>query len=68
MSISDNMIIFDITIQSTEPSIPDMSRIQLKDIIFRQMKLNKACDIYKLTVEHLRILSDNSLIRSSIVY
>ena len=26
------------------------------------MKLNKACDIYKLTVEHLRFLCDDSLI------
>ena len=38
-----------------------MTLIQLKDIIFKRLKLNKACDIFKLTVEHLRNVCDKSL-------
>ena len=38
-----------------------MSLSDLKSIIFRKLKLNKACDIFKLTTEHLRYCGDESL-------
>ena len=60
MSVADNMMIFDITANS-DIKIPAMSLSQLKEIVFKRLKLRKACDIYKLTVEHLRFLSDKSL-------
>ena len=34
--------------------IPDMTMEDLENILTKDMKLRKACDIYKLTVEHLR--------------
>ena len=34
----------------------------LKDIVFQKLKLNKACDVFMLTVEHLRNAGDNTLI------
>ena len=39
-----------------------MNLAQLKFILFKKLKLNKACDIFKLTVEHLRNAGDESLI------
>ena len=33
----------------------------LKNILFKRLKLNKACDIYKLSVEHLRYAGDETL-------
>ena len=60
MIIKDNMIIFDITADE-EIQIPLMSLKQLKDILFKKLKLNKACDVFKLTVEHLRNVGDESL-------
>ena len=60
MCVKDNFIIFDLT--STEAmNIPEMQLSDLKDIIFRRLKLNKACDVYKLTVEHLRYCGDETL-------
>ena len=38
-----------------------MTLQNLKDILFKKLKLNKACDIYKLTVEHLRYAGDETL-------
>ena len=38
-----------------------MELSDLKDILHKRLKLNKACDIYKLTVEHLRYCGDESL-------
>ena len=38
-----------------------MQLTQLKDIVFKKLKLNKACDIFKLTVEHLRNCGDKTL-------
>ena len=56
----DNMIIFKLT--SEEPlNIPHMTLQDLKHILFTRLKLNKACDIYKLTVEHLRYAGDETL-------
>ena len=34
--------------------IPEMTMNNLNEILHKDMKLNKACDIYLLTVEHLR--------------
>ena len=53
MCAEDNMIIENLIMQQSE-SIPKMTLIQLKDIIFRKLKLNKAGDIHRLTVEHLK--------------
>ena len=53
MFVKDNQIIFDIT-SSEEIKIPHMNLTQLKDIILKKLKLNKACNIFMLTVEHLR--------------
>ena len=57
MSILDNLIIFEIT-ANEDLKIPHMNLNQLKDIIFKKLKLKKACDVYKLTVEHLRYAGD----------
>ena len=54
-------MIFDISCQE-EINIPHMTLEYLKDIIFKKLKLNKACDIYKLTVEHLRYAGDETLV------
>ena len=42
-----------------------MSLKDLNRIIFTKMKLGKACDIYQLTVEHLRYCGD--LVRSHLL-
>ena len=60
MCVRDNMIIFEITSDENLP-IPHMELSDLKDIIFGRLKLNKACDVYKLTVEHLRYCGDETL-------
>ena len=60
MCVEDNMIIFDIVCKEAM-NIPHMTLQDLKNIIFRKLKLNKACDIYKLTVEHLRYAGDEAL-------
>ena len=61
MSIYDNMIIFDIA-QSENVNIPHMNLEQLKDILFKKLKVNKACDVFKLNVEHLRNAGDRTLL------
>ena len=61
MCAEDNMIIFELTGQD-QVKIPHMQLSDLKDIIFKRLKLNKACDIFKLTVEHLRYAGDQTLI------
>ena len=60
MCVEDNLIIFEIAKQEAV-IIPHMSLQILKDIIFKKLKLNKACDINKLTVEHLRYAGDETL-------
>ena len=62
MCIKDNMMIFEISKQE-EAKIPHMTLLNLKDILFKKLKLNKACDIYMLTVEHLRNVGDKSLVQ-----
>ena len=64
MFTKDNMIIFDITSEE-EVAIPQMNLSQLKDILFKKLKLNKACDVFKLTVEHLRYVGDEKFSSSS---
>ena len=61
MIINDNNIIFDITSDSNI-NIPEMTLTNLKDILFKKLKLNKVCDVFKLTVEHLRFAADESLL------
>ena len=61
MFFKDSMIIFDIT-SDEDILIPHMSIVQLKDILFKKLKLNKACDIFMLTVEHLRYAGDDVLL------
>ena len=61
MIVKDNMIIFDIT-SDEELEIPKMTLIQLKDILFKKLTLNKACDVFMLTVEQLGNAGDESLI------
>ena len=54
------MIIFDIAMNESV-NIPQMNITQLKDIVFKKLKLNKACDAFKLTVEHFRFAGETSL-------
>ena len=66
MCIEDNMVIFDFTSDQRE-KIPKMTQADLEKIVFSKLKLNKACDIYKLTVEHVRNAAQwilNSMISS----
>jgi hypothetical protein len=60
MCLEDNYIILDI-ISNENANIPHMQLSDIKDILFKRLKLNKACDIYKLTVEHLRYCGDETL-------
>ena len=60
MCYEDNQIILEL-IESEKIIIPKMRLIDLKDIIFKTLKLNKACNIFKLTVEHLRNCGDRTL-------
>ena len=65
MCVKDNMMIFDIAVQEAI-KIPHMTLQNLKDILFKKLKLHKACDVYKLTVEHLRFAGDETL--SSVLF
>ena len=56
----DLMIIHDIS-EEEALEIPPITLEALKDIIFKKLKTNKACDIYKLTTEHLRYSGDEVL-------
>ena len=49
----DNAYIFDFS-KENPVKIPPMTSSQLDHILFSKMKSGKACDIYHLTVEHLR--------------
>ena len=53
LSVLDNLYIFELN-KSTQIRIPPMSMSDLQNILHRKMKPNKSCDIYHLTVEHLR--------------
>ena len=57
----ENLYIFDFLVD--EPlKIPAMTFSQLSHILFRKMKLGKACDVYQVTVEHLRYCGDQTLL------
>ena len=60
MCQADNEIIFALS-KDDSLEIPHMTLSNLKDIIFKRLKLNKACDVYKLTVEHFRHAGDQNL-------
>ena len=53
MCIQDNQCIFDFKGEDSI-DIPNMTFKDLDDIITKEMKKDKACDIYKLTAEHLK--------------
>ena len=55
----DNLYIFDFS--ENVKNIPPMTLTQLKSILKNKMKSGKACDIYQLTVEHLRNCGDRGL-------
>ena len=57
----DNIIINDL-LSDAPHDIPEMTLDQLKDILFKKLKTGKACDAFKLTVEHLRYCSDDALV------
>ena len=56
----DDTILVDIA-NYEQPSIPEMTLENLKFILFSKLKPNKACDIYRLTIEHLRYCGDRTL-------
>ena len=49
----DNAYIFEFK-GNDEVKVPPMSLKNLDEIIFKKMKHGKACDLYQLTVEHIR--------------
>ena len=53
LCVEDNKFIFDFTTEN-DYKIPEMKIEDLDKIIDKEMKRNKACDIYKLTAEHLK--------------
>ena len=59
LCVKDNEIIFQLT--ENDVKIPKMTLANLKHILFKRLKLNKACDIFMLTVEHLRYSGDPTL-------
>ena len=62
MCVQDNHIIFEVTSQEVI-NIPHIRLNNLKDILFKKLKLGKACDVFQLTVEHLRYSGDETLIQ-----
>ena len=60
MCVEDNSIIFELS-SVENVTIPPMKIEDLKHIIFKTLKLGKACDVYMLTVEHLRHAGDRTL-------
>ena len=58
--IKDNMMIFEITPES-KVTIPQMKINDLKDILFKKLKINKVCDVYMLTVNIFAVLEMNWL-------
>ena len=53
------MVILDLADKDDIKILP-LSLEGLKNILFKKLKINKACDIYKLTVEHLRYSGDQT--------
>ena len=61
MCQKDNVIIKDMINFDNDVDIPEMNLSDLKSIVFKKLKPNKAGDIFKLTMEHLRFCGDESL-------
>jgi hypothetical protein len=59
MCVQDNEII----IEKDDSYQEKMTLTNLKDILFKKLKLGKACDIFALSVEHLRYAGDETLIQ-----
>ena len=59
LCILDNSYIFEFKGSDTI-QLPEMKMKDLETILNSEMKLRKACDIYKLTTEHLRHSGPNS--------
>ena len=58
--MEDLIIINDIS--EDEPlKIPHITLENLQDIVFKKLKCNKACDVYKVTTEHLKYAGDEAL-------
>ena len=53
LCVLDNCYIFELK-DSEAWKIPKMKMSDLERILNKEMKLTKACDVYHLTVEHLR--------------
>ena len=60
MVCEDNNYILEFSSDQTE-SYPLMSPDDLRNILFKKLKLNKASDVYQLSVEHLRYAGDETL-------
>ena len=60
MCEEDNQIIFELT-STEEIKIPHMKMENLKEILYQKLKLRKACDVYKITVEYLRNAGEKTL-------
>ena len=59
LCILDNLYIFEFK-GDDAIKIPEMKLNDLENILQKDMKLRKACDIYKLTVEHLRYAGNDA--------
>ena len=61
MCVEDNTIIFELSSQE-KIKIPHMQICDQKSILYPKLKVGKACDMYMLTVEHLRHAGDRTLL------
>ena len=61
MCIEDNEAIFQLA-SNSDLKIPHMQLKDLEHILFKKLKLGKACDIFMLTVEHLRYSGEATLL------
>ena len=59
----ENNIIIDDIVKGFPHDLPEMTLHDLKNILFNKLKTGKACDSFKLTVEHLRYCGDDGLIK-----
>ena len=57
----DNLYIFDFY-RENDSEIPPMTMSQLQHILSSRMKAGKACDVYQLTVEHIRNCGHDALL------
>ena len=61
MCVEDNAIVFEVS-SKEDVKIPHMKICDLKDILFKKLRLDKACDVFMLTVEHPRNAGDPTLV------